>query len=153
MHISSTIAAAGLAFVLSFPAAAFGAPADPEVWAKVNSAGTYLHGRLDAKGDNLALTEESGELHELDPAAIISIDFESLRPADEAEPLRDGALRSPWKTATVGQLPRGGVAKVKDGRIIIETSSAEQGTPFGSFFTAYRPMPNPGASSGRSRTR
>ena len=125
MHIPSATAAAGLVFALSHTGSTDAAPPAPETWAKVNSAGTYLHGRLDAKGDKLTLTKEGGEVHKLDPAGLVSIDFDHFRPLDETEPLPDGALRSPWKAGAVGDLARGGKAKVQAGRIVVETSSPD----------------------------
>jgi hypothetical protein len=53
----------------------------------------------------------------------------------------DGPLPPPWQSKAVGTLPRGGSAEVKNGSIIIETSSPPKGTTSDSFYTAYLPLP------------
>ena len=55
--------------------------------------------------------------------------------------LKDGQLPQPWKQSVVGDLPRGGEAIVKNGSIILETSSPDRNATFSSFYAAYHPLP------------
>lgn len=57
------------------------------------------------------------------------------------KPYEDGPLPAPWQSKAVGNLPRGGSVNVKNGSIIIETSSPPKGATSDAFYTAYLPLP------------
>ncbi|MFP6872116.1 MAG: NPCBM/NEW2 domain-containing protein [Verrucomicrobiales bacterium] len=108
----------------------------------VKSQGTKLVKTRDHTGTPLEKSEGSAGIEktvDLDKAGRII--FYAPPPAIASKTYEDGPLPEPWKSKVVGTLPRGGSAEVKNGSIIIETSSPETNSGADAFYTAYRPLP------------
>lgn len=112
-----------------------------------NTDGTWWGGFVKAQGTELVkcrdhLGNPLGDIKKtVDLDITGQIIFYAPPPATSAKSYEDGPLPEPWKSKAVGTLPRGGSAEVKNGSIIIETSSPEQNSGVDAFYTAYLPLP------------
>jgi hypothetical protein len=108
----------------------------------VKTQGTKLVKTRDHTGTPLEKSAGSAGIAktvDLDKAGRII--FYAPPPATSSKTYEDGPLPEPWKSKAVGTLPRGGSAEVKNGSIIIETSSPKTNSGVDAFYTAYRPLP------------
>ena len=107
----------------------------------IKSEGSQLVKTRDHTGTPLENSKGSaGIARTVDLDKTNQIIFYAATPPASAKPYEDGPLPPPWQSKAVGTLPRGGSADVKNGSIIIETSSPPKGTASDSFYTAYLPL-------------
>lgn len=108
----------------------------------IKSQGTKLVKTRDHTGTPLENSEGSAGIERsVNLETTSQIIFYATASPTSTPPYEDGPLPSPWQSKAVGTLPRGGSADVKNGSIIIETSSPPKGTTSDSFYTAYLPLP------------
>jgi hypothetical protein len=108
----------------------------------IKSEGTKLVKTRDHKGTPLENSKGSaGIARTVDLDKASQIIFYAAKSPTSTKSYEDGPLPSPWQSKAVGTLPRGGSANVKNGSIIVETSSPPSGTTSDSFYTAYLPLP------------
>ncbi|MDE0571420.1 MAG: hypothetical protein OSB44_12105 [Verrucomicrobiales bacterium] len=107
----------------------------------IKSEGTKLVKTRDHTGTPLEKSEGSAGIEKtVDLNGTSRIIFYAPKSDTSAKPYEDGPLPPPWIEAAIGPLPRGGSVKVKNGSILVETSSPERNEEFGSFYMAYRPI-------------
>ncbi len=107
----------------------------------IKSEGTELIKTRDHTGTPLDQSKGSAGIEKrVDLDSTGRILFYAPKPDTSAKPYDDGPLPPPWIEGAIGPLPRGGSVKVKNGSILIETSSPERNENFGSFYMAQRPI-------------
>ena len=88
------------------------------------------------------MVESGGKVRNIDLNTITLIEFNLPRRVWDAEKLESGPLPPPWAHSLVGELPHGGEADVKGGRIVVSSSSPPKDSDFDAFSMAYRPLPD-----------
>ena len=107
----------------------------------IKSEGTELIKTRDHTGTPLDKSKGSADIEKtVDLNGTGRIIFYAPKSDTSAKPYEDGPLPPPWIETAIGPLPRGGSVKVKNGSILIETSSPERNEKFGSFYMAHRPI-------------
>ncbi len=111
----------------------------------IKSEGTKLVKTRDHIGTPLNESQGSAGIEKVvDLSGTARIIFYAPKLDNSVKPFEDGPLPPPWIESAIGPLPRGGSVKVKNGSILVETSSPERNEEFGSFYMAHRPIPETG---------
>ena len=108
----------------------------------ITSEGTKLIKTKDHEGTSLDQSEGSAGIEKtVDLNSTGRIIFYAPETVTPIKTYEDGPLPPPWVESAVGPLPRGGSVIVKNGSILVETSSPERNEEFGSFYMTHRPFP------------